>query len=164
MIRTPHFTYLANQRRSLMPATPRLPNITYQPPVKISKKLRVKEELKQLGVSSYGLRSEEARYLPVIIHDNEHVMGAVYGRCAEGFAMLLATDCRVIFLDKKPFLTRADELTYEVVTGVSYGMAGFFVTVTLHTRICDFTIRTMNYKCARGFIKYIESRRLEQTI
>lgn len=53
----------------------------------------------------------EGRYLPEIIHDDEHIKGAWYGRYENGSAMLVATDHQVIFLDRMPLFTASDELT-----------------------------------------------------
>jgi hypothetical protein len=119
---------------------------------------RVLQELKNLGVSKYGLLMTESQYLPSIIHADEQLCGVVYGHHDAGFAMLVATDRRVIFLDKKPLFVDQDDIDYGVVAGVSHGHAGFASTVTLHTRIKDYAIRTLSIKSADGFVRYIENR------
>lgn len=124
--------------------------------------IRVKEELKRAGITKYGLLKSESRYLPKIMHEDEHIGGVVYGQYGGGSAMLIATDHRVIFLDRKPLFTTTDELTYDIVSGVKHDSAGILNTVVLHTRIADYTIRYANGKCANQFVKYIESRRLER--
>ena len=124
-------------------------------------KKRVMDELKLAGVSRMGLTWPESRHLHSIIHLNEHIKGAVYGQNDDGSIMLVATDRRIIYIDKKPFFTTEDEVTYDVVSGVSYSHALFNATVTLHTRIKDFVVRTYNLKCADRFVHFIESYRLE---
>ncbi len=124
-------------------------------------KKRVWDELKDVGVGAVGLRTPEAKELVRIIHPDEHIGGVVYGRYSGGLAWLIATDRRVIFMDKKPLFAITDELTYDVVSGVKSGRAGLFSSVTLHTRISDYSIRIVNTKCAKIFVNYIESRRLE---
>ncbi len=122
---------------------------------------RIKQELQALGVSRFGLWRLESRYLPHIIHSDERLEGVVYGRHEDGSVMLVATDRRVIFLDKKPLFIDKDEITYDVVSGVSYSSVGFGATVTLHTRVKDYSIRTFNQKTAEQFVHYIEYRCLE---
>jgi hypothetical protein len=122
---------------------------------------RIKQELQALGVSAYALWRAESRFLPHIIHPSEHIGGVVYGRLDDSFAMLVATDRRVIFLDKHPLFVNEDEITYFVVSGVTYNRAGIGATVTLHTRIRDYTFQTLNKHCAEGFVRYIEARCLE---
>lgn len=122
---------------------------------------RVLAELKSLGLSRSGLASMESRYLPLIIHPDEHIGGIVFGYSKDGFAILVATDRRIIFLDKKPFFVNEDEITYGVVSGVKFSRASFGSIVTLHTRVRDYAINTLNEKCANDFVEYIESRCLE---
>ena len=123
---------------------------------------RIKQELRAAGATAYGLMKSESRYLPNIIHEDEHIGGVVYGQYGGGSAMLIATDHRVIFLDRKPLFTTMDELTYDVVSGVMLNKSGVFTTVILHTRVAEYTINYANSTCAAGFVKYIESRRLEK--
>lgn len=122
---------------------------------------RVMREMRELGASSFGLRRFAARYLPHIIHPDERLGGIVYGRSGEGAVMLVATDRRVIYLDKKPFFVSEDEITYDIVSGVSYGYTTFSATVKLHTRIGDYEVHTFNRKCAEQFVEFIEERCLE---
>jgi|SRR3989344_1423574 len=126
-----------------------------------SHKQRIVQDLKRLGVSHSGLQTMEAHYLPQVIHADEQIGGVVYGMHRDGFAMLIATDRRVIYLDKKPMFTNEEEITYFVVSGVILSHAGPGTTVTLHTKVKDFKIKTLNLHCAEGFVEYIESRSLE---
>ena len=122
---------------------------------------RIKKELTTAGMGSYGLKKSESRYLPKIIHKDEHIGGVVHGLYENGGGMLIATDKRVIFLDKKPLFTTNDEVSYSVVSGVRVNRTGLVNSVTLHTRVKDFTLRYVNKLCATRFKKYLESRTLE---
>ena len=122
---------------------------------------RIREELKKVGVSRYGLAKSESRYLPHIIHQTEKIGGVVYGWYENGMAMIIATDKRVIFLDKKPLFTTKDEITYDVVSGVRIDVGALYTSATLHTRVKDYSLKYVNPGCAKTFVKYIESQRLE---
>lgn len=122
-------------------------------------KERITTELKDAGMTSYGLMKFETAYLPHVIHENEHVKAVVYGRL-EGTidsVMLVATNQRVLFLNCKPFYKDWDEITYEVVAGVRISMAGMFAGVVLHTRVKDYELRYVNLGCAKKFVDYIGS-------
>lgn len=128
---------------------------------------RIKQELKAVGVTWFGIWKFASRYLPNIIHKGEHIGGAAYGRYPAGTGllaftegMLIATDRRVIFLDRKPGYTGFDELTYDVISGVKLTSAGFSA-ITLHTRLGDYMIRFVNTKAARNFVRFIELKRIE---
>lgn len=122
---------------------------------------RVIEELKLHGASWYGQTMMEARYLPRIIHPDEHLEGVVYGWQEVGIVMLVATDRRILFIDKKPLYARDDEISYASVRGVSHAHKLFVITVTLHTQVDDFVVNTFNAKCVTNFVKSIERHSLE---
>jgi len=122
---------------------------------------RVIQELKAAGMSRYGFIKLETRELPKIIHPREHIKAVVYGRGEKGLSMMIATDCRIIYLDKKFFSVSMDEITYDVVSGISYSQAGYFMGITLHTRIGDFSLKFVSKAAAHIFVEYIESHRLE---
>ncbi len=128
----------------------------------ITHRERVINELKQAGVTKYGLFRSESKYLPKLIHEEEHIGGVVYGRVGIDFTMLVATDRRVLYFQSKPFYSNTDEVTYDVVSGVKNSDAVLFSSVTLHTRVRDYTINYANVRCARQFVKYIESRRIKR--
>ena len=58
---------------------------------------------------------------------------------------------------------KQDEITFDVVSGVSLNHAAIGYTVNLHTRIRDYKIFTFNGVSAKTFINYIEQRCLENT-
>lgn len=123
---------------------------------------RIDRELRAVGVTRYAMHKSESKYLPQIIHENEHIGGVVYGRLDGEFSMLVATDSRIIFMQRMTLFTTTDELTYDVVSGVKSNDTGLFSSVTLHTRVADYPIRYANPKCAHKFVKYIERRRIER--
>jgi hypothetical protein len=128
--------------------------------------VRVYNELRAAGMTRFGLAKFSSHYLPNVIHHDEHIQAVIYGRHTENSllfleeAMLVATDHRVIFIDHKPGFTNTDEFSYDVISGVRFTQAGFFTSVTLHTKVGDFTLRYVNNRCAKNFVRYIEDKRL----
>lgn len=129
---------------------------------------RCKLELKMAGMTKYGFTKFNSRYLPKIIHDDEHIMGVIYGRYPEGPGvlswtdrMVVATDRRVISLNHKPGYTDVDEFTYDVIDGVESLRAGFYTAVRINTKIDVLFVRMVNPRCAERFVHYIEKRRIE---
>lgn len=124
---------------------------------------RIKKELIAAGITLYGLSKLSINELPNIIHDNEHIGGIVYGQIGGGnSALLVATDHRIIYIDRRAIFSTIDELTYDVVSGVKSNSAGPFTSLVLHTKVNDYSLRYVNAKCARIFISYIEKMRLEK--
>lgn len=124
-------------------------------------KLRIRSELRRAYVSRLALKSSESRYLPYIIRDDEHIQAAVFGYQEAGFVMLVATDKRVIFLDKKPLFINQDEVTFDVVSGVKLNETIIGTTLKLHTRVKDYKLFTFNEDSAEFFMNYIETHCLE---
>jgi len=123
---------------------------------------RIRRELVQAGVSLYGLLKAESRYLPRVIYDEEYIHAVAYGQHNSSSAMLIATDQRVIYLDKKPMATIMDEVTYEVVSGIEMEVHTFFATVTLHTAVTNYKMRYVNIRCADTFTRFIEDQKVRK--
>lgn len=123
---------------------------------------RIRKELQAAGLSRYALGKGESRRLPDLIHSQEHIHAAVMGRRdMVTNAMLVATDRKIIHIQYSPFFMNTDEITFEVVSGVSLGRQGLANSLTLHTRIGDYNLKLVDSKTAERFIAYIETRRLE---
>ena len=123
---------------------------------------RVKRELLYAGVTIYGLMKSESRYLPKILHANEHVEAVIYGQHNASSAMLVATDERIIYLDKKPMVELFDEVSYEVISGIEFDIHLLYATVVLHTPVKNYDFKFVNVRCAEKFARHIEKHRLER--
>jgi len=129
---------------------------------------QIKKELKAAKVTNYGLLKQEARHLHVIIEKDEHIKAAIYGLYGDSkgvqssSGMLIATDRRMIFIDKKPLFTDIDEFGYGAVLGINVNNALLFSSVTVHTANKEYKFRNVNRKCARQMKLYIESNVVEK--
>lgn len=127
-------------------------------------KTRVFNDLRRVGVSAWGMRKTETHYLPELIHPGEQIGGAVYGHGEGGSAMIVATDRRILYIDTKPLFKKSEDISYDVVSGVTLEWVGLSGTLILHTRMVDIKVRTMNRKAARAFRGYVEGRCIEHQI
>jgi hypothetical protein len=123
---------------------------------------RINAELRAGGAVAYNMWLPETHYLPHIIRDDEHIMGTVYGRYKDGRGVLVATDQRIIFLDKKPLFMHNDDIAYDIVSGLTRTRIGPIGTVTLRTREGSYKIRTFNQKNAKNFVEHIETKYLNR--
>ena len=127
-----------------------------------TKAKRVKRELLDAGATVYGLLKAESRYLPKVLHDNEHIEAVIYGQHNSSSAMLVATDERILYVDKKPMVVMSDEVSYEVISGVQFDVHTLFATVVLHTPVKNYEFKCVNLHCAEKFSRHIEKHRLER--
>ncbi|MBC7546780.1 PH domain-containing protein [Candidatus Saccharibacteria bacterium] len=136
---------------------------------KIDRAEEIDRVLKSLGADRYDLLLPETHTLASILHPDEQIIGIVYGKYRiqnnpqSGRGALVATSNRVLLIDKKPLFEKIDEMTYQVISGVTYSKVSIAGTVTLHSRVGDIAIRTLNHKCARSFLEAIEARVLKNT-
>lgn len=133
-----------------------------------AKKERIEKELDAVGVIHRNMHPFTSSYLPRVLHDEEHIRAAVFGRRkeSEGFfgfveGMLVATDERVIFLDHRPGYTTMDEISYDNVSGVNLSTTIIYASVTLFTKIMNYKISFAGHKAARLFTDYIENRAIK---
>ncbi|GEM_PF-808574 len=123
----------------------------------------VTDTLKQLGANLYDLWLPETRSLPRFLVPGETIEGVVYGRYKQQFGKppgrgaLVATSRRLMLIDHKPLFLNASEISYEVVSGVAHGRAGFAGTVTLSTRMGELSVRTFNRRAADSFVRAMEA-------
>lgn len=123
---------------------------------------RVKDDLLRVGISNYAIHRAEARHLAEVLNPDEKIHAAVYGRTKEGAAMLVATARRIIYFRKTALVSTTDDITYEVVSGLTLRLAaGLFSSLILHTRTGDYSLKYVNVKSSRIFKQYIEQNRLE---
>ena len=128
------------------------------------KKERIEKELEDAGVIHRQMHPFTSSYLPRVIHDEEHIQAAIFGRRkeSEGFfgfveGMLVATNQRVIFLDHRPGYTTMDEISYDNVSGVNLSTTILYASVTLFTKIANYKISFASHTAAQKFVEYIES-------
>lgn len=125
-------------------------------------KARIKQELIGVGMNSYGLLKAETRHLFAVVHEDEHIGGAIYGRGDKAGGLLVATNKRLLYLDHKLLYKKDEEISYDVISGVSYNKQGEYASVTVHTRLGDFTLRYVNVRSANRFVNFIENVQIEQ--
>lgn len=124
----------------------------------------IMQDVRNIGADSYDILLPETHCLAMVTEPDEPIVGIVYGRYRQadgriiGRGALVATDRRVLLVDRKPVYIKVESLTYDVISGVSLTWIGFMGTVTLHTRTGDTHLRTFNQRCATIFVDAIESR------
>jgi hypothetical protein len=93
----------------------------------------IEARLSKLGFkTSYWFRPE-IRELQNILMDNEQIVGAVAGRYFGGFALLVATDRRILLIDKKiPYLS-VEDIRYDMISQINYSSQLFDSTITIFT-------------------------------
>ncbi len=84
----------------------------------VSKK-SVEAQLKRIHFNYLAWGKTEIQELPNIILPEEHILECVNGMYEGGFALLVATDMRVLLIDKKPlnYLT-VEDLRFDMISEI----------------------------------------------
>ena len=95
----------------------------------------IRADLAALDDASRILARREIKELPNVLWDDERVKGAVQGRYGRGQGLLVATDRRLVFLDKKLIgdRVRVEDFPYDKVSSIQYQLKFISAEVTIFT-------------------------------
>ena len=115
------------------------------------------EQLKQVGVSDFSLHKQTVKQLPSILRDDEKILAALVGRNTKRWsAMLVATDSRIVYVEADLLFHSFDELLFGVVSGIEVRPTPILSSLTLFTRIGDYTVTTPSSHAADTFRRTVE--------
>lgn len=126
---------------------------------------QVRRELRTAGLNWLDMLTIESHYIHNLIHPDEHIQAAVSGRSNLGAlpALIIATNLRVIYFHRTPLFMTMDEISYDLVTGISYNKIGpWYAAVTLHTRNGDYELTFVNLQAANKFVETIEQSSIDR--
>ncbi|MEK7599466.1 MAG: PH domain-containing protein [Patescibacteria group bacterium] len=102
----------------------------------------VHAQLKSLGFKTFGWGKAEVGELHNILLPDEEIFECVNGFYEGGFALLLATDIRVLLVDKKPlnYLT-VEDLRFDMINEIDYNhrLLGAYITIATGSKLLKFT-------------------------
>jgi hypothetical protein len=118
----------------------------------------VKKQLVEIGATNLMWGRAELRELPKILFENERLRHVLNGRYEGGFAVLCATDQRVILIDKKPFFLTLEDTRYEMISDVQFNHRLIDASIwigTVHKRL---TFRAYHHSKLRSLTNYIQEQ------
>jgi hypothetical protein len=115
-------------------------------------------QLEQLGVRPGRLFLGEVRTLPRILLPDENIEMFMSGRYEAGPAILVATNKRLILVDKKPFNLSIEDIPYDMISEVQYSMQAFNAKITIHS--ISKTVNMMSYRQSmlRRFAGFVQAK------
>jgi hypothetical protein len=122
----------------------------------VSKK-SVEKQLKRLGFNHHGWGRTEVNELQNILLPDEEVYELVNGIYEGGFALLVATDVRVLLIDKKPlnYLT-VEDLRFDMINEMDYShrLLGAHISIATGNKNLQFT--SINQPRLRKLIGHVQ--------
>lgn len=117
----------------------------------------VNEQLKRINFKSHGWGRGELSELPHILLEGEEIHECVNGLYEGGFALLVATDVRVLLIDKKPlnYLT-VEDLRFDMINEMDYNhrLMGADISISAGNKVLKF--RSYNQHRLRKLIGHVQ--------
>ena len=118
--------------------------------------LEVRRQLMAAGFRLKYLGWSAMHQLPMILEDGEIIQRVVSGLYDDGYAVVLATDRRVLFLDKKIMSFRAEDIRYEMVSEVEHYLGPLAAKLRIHCLSKSFEVKSLNHSSVQAFAIYVE--------
>lgn len=122
----------------------------------------VQIQLKQIGFNHITWGKSEVDELPNIILPEEVIYECVNGYYEAGFSLLVATNFRVLLIDKKPlsYLTVLD-LRFDMINEIEYSHRLMGAQITISTGSKTLVFRSYNKLRLRKLIEHVQHRMAE---
>jgi hypothetical protein len=75
----------------------------------------------------------EIHELQHVLMDHEKIIALACGRYFGSFALLVATDQRLLLIDKRVFFMNLEDTRYDMISEIDYNSQAYNATVTIHT-------------------------------
>lgn len=121
----------------------------------------VEEKLAAVGMHNKVWGLPEVRELRNILTPDEQIIGAVNGSYVHGFAMLVATDHRVLLIDKKPLFLSLEDLRYDMISEVTYSTGILTATLTILISTKKLQFKSIRLRKLRLLTAYIQQHIME---
>lgn len=122
----------------------------------------IEARLGELGFRTSRWFSAEIHELQHILMDNEKIVALACGRYFGSFALLVATDQRLLLIDKRMFFMNLEDTRYDMISEIDFNSQVYMATVTIHTMNKMHKFTSMRYKAQlRDLTNYVQKRVME---
>jgi hypothetical protein len=93
----------------------------------------IEARMSQLGFKVTRWFRAEVRELQHVLMDDEKIITMVQGRYFGGYALLVATDRRLLLIDKKALFLNVEDIRYDMISEIDFSAKVFDATVSIFT-------------------------------
>ncbi len=124
---------------------------------------KVLNQLEALHFNVHGWGRSEARELPHILMPDEEIYDLVNGIYEGGFALLVATNIRILLVDKKPlnYLT-VEDLRFDMISEIDYSHRVIGANVSVSTGSKNLRFMSFNQQRLRKLTTHVQHVMAEQ--
>lgn len=117
---------------------------------------KIESMLAKVGVYNKYWGRAEIHELCRILMDEEEIIAAVNGRYEGGWAMLVATDRRLLLVDKKPWFLGLEDIRYDMIAEVAFTAGVLDSTITIRTINKSLSFRSVRQNKLRVMTAFIQ--------
>jgi len=121
----------------------------------------VEQKLAELGHHNRYLARAEVYELPHILSDNEEILAVVTGYYQNGFALLVATNYRMLLIDKKPFFLNMEDTRYDMISEVDYSNHLLDAAISIRTINKTMVFKSIRQRKLRMICNFIQQKVME---
>lgn len=122
---------------------------------------QVRVALRKVGMYNRYWGRAEMRELSQTLIPGEKIVGAVNGRYEGGFAMLVATDRRLLLVDRKMMFLNIEDIRYDMIAQVEYCARLIDASTVIHTINNVLRFTSIRQNMLRTLTSFIQERIME---
>jgi Bacterial PH domain len=119
---------------------------------------QVEDQLKKVGCNFRFWNRPEIRELCNILVPGEVIAQTTNGRYENGFALLVATNLRLLLIDKKPMFLTLEDIRFDMISEMDYSGQVFEGTVRIMTPNRKLVFTSWNQGRLRTILNYAQQR------
>lgn len=120
---------------------------------------QVKTQISSINGVEKFLAGKEVKQLPNILWEDELIEKFTSGTYNNGHGILVATNKRLIFVDKGMiFGLRVEDFPYDKITSIQYKTGLLFGEITIYASGNNAVINNMNKQQTKDFATYVRAR------
>lgn len=118
----------------------------------------INEQIKNLDGFSRFFGKMEIKELPKILWEDEKIEKLVQGTYDKDMGILVATNKRLIFINKGIFKLKVEDFPYDKISSIQYEMKLLFGEITIYTSGNRAEIEQIQKDHVRSFCEYVRAR------
>ena len=117
----------------------------------------IADQLRKLSFSTTIWNQAEVAELPHIIHEGERISECVNGLYEGGVALLVATEMRLLLIDKKPLnYLNVEDLRFDMINEIDYNHRLTMASITVSTGSKTLRFKSFNQLRLRHLISLVQ--------
>lgn len=123
---------------------------------------KVDDQLKKINFKKSGLWGHcRVKELSKVLHEDEEIKHCVNGYYEGGFALLAATDQRLLLIDRKPMFLTIEAIWYDKIGQVDYTHRLLNATICVSTPNKQLTFNSWNHRNIHEILTYSQKKMTE---